>query len=457
MNNQTSIQTQTTSQELAAYTHSSPAHVDQMVRDFRTALQNAGLDYYRDFKRDGAVHRFPYGFNWEHEGWYVFYGMAGAFGDSMRGIYQSWSYNKERLQPHDIEIQVKQIEGAKETAEKEIVTLGGKRAWQEYSVAISSVTTFGVKQLLDIGIPTRQMLLSPILPEQGLTMIHAPQGLGKSQVALRIAYAVATGGSMFEGKWVSPHPHKVLVIDGAMLLSDLQRQLSQIIQNEGTVDLQDDDLRIITPDIHAGKIIDLSNPYAQRVVENLLTDKKLLIIDNYSSPCQHGNDNASTSWKRLEGWFRRLRHQGISVLLILTSNRGGKPRGTSYQEDVFDTIISLRKSPNYDPSAGARFEVHYDKARNFQGNDAIPFEAWLKNDDGKMFWQVKELEKVQLEDILTLREQGFTQREIAEKLGISRATLNRRLKELGKEDVDESLSRLKGLLDFCQKDKVLGA
>ena len=57
-----------------------------------------------------------------------------------------------------------------------------------------------------------------------------------------------------------------------------------------------------------------------------------------------------------------------------------------------DTVIVLRKPNDYDPREGARFEVHYEKARGFYGDEARPFEACLKEEDGKMTWQVQEIE-----------------------------------------------------------------
>lgn len=94
-----------------------------------------------------------------------------------------------------------------------------------------------------------------------------------------------------------------------------------------------------------------------------------------------------------------------------------------------DTIITLRKPESYNPREGARFEVHYEKARGFYGEDAIPFEASLKEENGKFVWHVQKIENSQRDQILTLHEQKWTQREIAEELGLGLGTVNRRLKE----------------------------
>ena len=117
------------------------------------------------------------------------------------------------------------------------------------------------------------------------------------------------------------------------------------------------------------------------------------------------------------------------MLLVHHSNKNGGQRGTSRKEDILDTVITLRKPDNYDPREGARFEVHYEKARGFFGGEAAPFEASLKEQSGRFLWQTRALEECQLEKVLDLKKEGLTQREIALETGLSPATINRRLKE----------------------------
>src|SRR6185436_7932703 len=124
-------------------------------------------------------------------------------------------------------------------------------------------------------------------------------------------------------------------------------------------------LRIITPDIQTHGITDLSTIEGQRIIEEHLKDVKLLILDNYSALCRRGRENEAESWIPLQEWFLTLRRRGLSVLLIHHSNKSGGQRGTSRKEDLLDTVITLRKPENYDPREGARFEVHYEKARGF--------------------------------------------------------------------------------------------
>lgn len=113
---------------------------------------------------------------------------------------------------------------------------------------------------------------------------------------------------------------------------------------------------------------------------------KLLILDNHFALWRKGRENDAESWIPLQEWFLTLRRQGISVLLIHHSNKNGSQRGTLRKEDLLDTVITLRKPESYNPREGARFEVHFEKARGFYEEEASPFEAWLKEEDEKRTW-----------------------------------------------------------------------
>src|SRR6266436_3484628 len=72
-------------------------------------------------------------------------------------------------------------------------------------------------------LPERRTILDPILSSNTLALLYGPRGLGKSFVALGIAWAAASGGS-FLG-WQASRPHRVLYIDGEMATVGLQARL----------------------------------------------------------------------------------------------------------------------------------------------------------------------------------------------------------------------------------------
>lgn len=89
--------------------------------------------------------------------------------------------------------------------------------------------SLNVRELLELEIPPREIILSPILPAQGLVMFSAPRGIGKTHVALWMAYTIACGGENFNKKWQCEKPYKVLFVDGEMPASTLQMRLSSIV------------------------------------------------------------------------------------------------------------------------------------------------------------------------------------------------------------------------------------
>jgi putative DNA primase/helicase len=159
-------------------------------------------------------------------------------------------------------------------------------------------------------------------------------------------------------------------------------------------------------------------------------------VDNISMLCRSGKENEAEAWLPVQGWALRQRAQKRSVLFIHHSGKGGAQRGTSKREDVLDTVINLRRPPDYNPEAGAAFEIHFEKNRGFYGKDAKPFEARLITDEeGKQIWAMKSLDECNYERIIRLLNEGSSQQEIAEELRLSKSTVSyhaRRAKKAGK-------------------------
>lgn len=238
-----------------------------------------------------------------------------------------------------------------------------------------SLKALNIKELLSLEIPPREMILGPLIPAQGLVMIHAPRGIGKTHISLLIAYTVAMGGQMFDGRWVSGKPHKVLFVDGEMPLSALQERLAKMACRRQAEEIHEENLLIITPDLQDQCLPDLLTLEGQRYVEEHLEDEKLHILDNYSALCRRGRENEAESWLPLQEWFLGLRRRGISVLLIHHSNKMGSQRGTSRKEDLLDTILTLRKPENYAPQEGARLRYTMRRPGVSMGKKQSPLKS----------------------------------------------------------------------------------
>lgn len=91
------------------------------------------------------------------------------------------------------------------------------------------IVPVNITDFLGLEFPPRENLMSPWLPSQGLVMLYAGRGIGKTYLALGVAYAVTSGGA-FLG-WQAPSPAGVLYIDGEMPGIVMQERLGAIIMS----------------------------------------------------------------------------------------------------------------------------------------------------------------------------------------------------------------------------------
>jgi len=118
----------------------------------------------------------------------------------------------------------------------------------------------------------------------------------------------------------------------------------------------------------------------------------------------------------------RLRHRGLSVVLVHHAGKGGQQRGTSGREDALDTVIALEWPPHYDPEEGCHFHLRFTKARSAKGDAVAALDVCLEStEDQGLTWLVKPLEESRLEQVRRLVADGITSvTELADELGISK-------------------------------------
>lgn len=280
----------------------------------------------------------------------------------------------------------------------------------------------------------RVQLLSPWLTTQSLTMIYARRGVGKTHMALGVAYALASGGE-FLG-WEAAEPVRVLYLDGEMPGADLKQRLASIIANSPN-EPPSGHLQIMTPDVQPfGMLPNLYERDGQRAIDAVMGDAQVIIVDNLSCLVRGGKENEGESWQPVAEWALRMRSAGRSVIFIHHAGKGGQQRGTSKREDLLDTVISLRRPSDYTPDEGARFEVHFEKARALYGEDVDPIDARLQTmSDGKQAWTTRKVSDATDDQIIDMAEMGMTTREIGADLGLNHSTIVRtlaRLKDAGR-------------------------
>ena len=129
-------------------------------------------------------------------------------------------------------------------------------------------------ELLAANLRGRERMLDPFLASDSLVLLYGPRGLGKTFVALGIAWAVAGGGS-FLG-WTADKPRRVLYIDGEMAAVDLQERLRMLGSAPPT-------LRFLIADLAAKSFPDLGYIEGQVRLKEAWGDPELVVLDNLSS------------------------------------------------------------------------------------------------------------------------------------------------------------------------------
>jgi hypothetical protein len=298
---------------------------------------------------------------------------------------------------------------------------------QDTKAVLPPLTAISAHELLAMTLPPRNQVLSPWLPEKGLTMIYGPRGIGKTHLVMGCAWAIASGGKFLS--WQAPQRRKVLIIDGEMpgqVLQERLAALAAVADGEPAPDY----LKFVPMDMQE-RGLDLALQEHQHELEPLLADVAVIVLDNISTLTRGGKENEGESWLPVQEWALGQRRNGRSVIFIHHAGKGGQQRGTSRREDVLDTVISLRMPQDHEPDQGARFEVHFEKNRGFYGEDAKPFEAAL----GAAGWVTRDIADVDMARVIALSEDDFSVRDIAKELDITPSRVSRiqkKAREAGK-------------------------
>lgn len=276
-------------------------------------------------------------------------------------------------------------------------------------------------------ISPKKIILKPWLREKDLGMIYAERGLGKTWFALSIAYAIASGDKVLN--FESIEPRRVLYVDGEMPASTIKDRLAKISLFSNVKIQNPNFLRIVNHDLEENMVRDLGTYSGQHDINELIDEFDVLILDNLSCLIHSGDENDAASWVNVQGWLLQLRKLGKTVIFIHHAGKSGQQRGTSKKEDVLDTVISLKKPKDWSASDGARFEVHYEKNRGFEGEDAKPFEARLvTNAKGIAEWMYKGIDGGKKAEALAFYGEGKSITEIAKELQVNKSTVSRWLK-----------------------------
>jgi hypothetical protein len=282
---------------------------------------------------------------------------------------------------------------------------------------------FAAPEFARLELPEREAFLDPILSSKSLALLYGPRGLGKTFVALGIAWATAAGES-FLG-WRSARPRRVVYVDGEMAADDLRERLALFGPPPPTLDL-------IVADLVDGFMPDLAHYDGQKRLMASWGNPELIVLDNLASLAGWRSGDPDR-WHELQNFLGILRRQGRAVLMVHHANKQGAQRGSSRREDLLDLVMALHRPDDWKPSDGARFEIHFEKARRLHGATLQPIEARLT--DAQDRWRWRPIEEEALDRFVALIDDGLSMAEIAPALGLSLSSayrLRRRARHLGR-------------------------
>ena len=269
--------------------------------------------------------------------------------------------------------------------------------------------------LIAADLPARQPILAPLLSTKSLALLYGPRGQGKTFLALGIAWAAASGSSFLD--WQAPRAHRVVYVDGEMAAVDMKERLRLL----GSMPAS---LHFLLADLNpAGLgIPDLGHIDGQAALWSHWGEKpELLVLDNLSSLVGF-DSNDPDCWTALQRFLMALRRTDMAVLVVHHANKQGQQRGTSRREDVLDVVMALRRPGDYEPKDGARFEIHFEKARGLYGEATDPIEAQLVTDaTGVARWTWRPAHIGEFERVVGLLRDGLNANQIARELGIGKA------------------------------------
>lgn len=304
-----------------------------------------------------------------------------------------------------------------------VINMPSHAAWQLKGMTFTEI-------MADVP-PPQEFVISPILPVQGLAMIYAAQGVGKTLFTLNLAYIISQGGNFLNYKCLKPR--KLLYVDAEMSYTNIWGRIAILEKTHGILDIPQN-LTVITPD----KILPYSMPHIdipegqQKYLEYIERENFEVIIFDNLSVLSSIDENKSNEWCIVQDFLLKLRALGKTVILVHHAGKAkGGYRGTSRMLDVLNTAISLQKVGDENITNEEidlmRFKISYDKNRDFWGRDCLSTEVTLNAGN----WTTRTIELSTIEKVLEGLEAGMTQKDIALELKISQPTVHRLAKKAG--------------------------
>jgi putative DNA primase/helicase len=274
-----------------------------------------------------------------------------------------------------------------------------------------ALTRYAAPDFLALALPRREAILEPILANRSAALLYGPRGIGKTFFALALASAAAAGGS-FLG-WRAPRPFKVLYVDGEMTGAEMQQRLAALGPPPPRLEL-------LLSDLHGGPLLDLGHAEGLETLMTSWGTPELVVLDNLSTLTGLRSGDVDR-WHVLQQFLMQQKRLGRAVLMLHHANKKGVQRGISRREDMLDLVMAMRRPAGWQPRDGARFELHFEKARSLRGGVLDPLAVQLEPAGDAVRWHWQPARDERLDRAVALLAGGLPPEQVAAALGVSRA------------------------------------
>ena len=277
-----------------------------------------------------------------------------------------------------------------------------------------------------LPLPAKRDLLTPWLKEQSICLLTGWRGTGKTWFGLSICNAITSGESF--GPWEAETPCPCLYLEAEMAACDIQdriRQLAPAVERKAPL--------YVYCDAYANSLgmkrANLLSRKWRNDMRELLLERgvKLWVADNIASLSPGIDENVKAPWDPVNQWLLELRFLGISTILIHHVGKEGQQRGTSAREDNIDLSLTLSHPSDYVPEDGARFIAKFTKARIPTKDLSAIGDTEFKLTTGLndcLTWTWRNVRKQNKIEVLKLLDQGMSQHEIAQAMGVTRGRVS---------------------------------
>jgi hypothetical protein len=220
----------------------------------------------------------------------------------------------------------------------------------------------------DLALP--DFLLGELLSTTSRVLMVAPTGLGKTNLALAVALAIAEGCDFLH--WRAHRPARVLYIDGEMPRRLMKQRLIDAVRRQGVAP---DKLFILSREDHPDMPpLDTvaGQQYVDAVIE-LLGGADFVIFDNIQALMAPGDDFGAASWQHTLSWVRDLSRRKLGQLWVHhTGHDETRGYGTKTREWQLDTVMLLEQIERI--NSDIAFNLKFTKARERTPDNRSDFE-----------------------------------------------------------------------------------